>query len=206
MAEYADLIGEVRRECPEAPRPSIERELKSATVEFCRKSRFVKDLIQIELVPGQREYRLRGRRETRIDQVLGASLVTEGGSTIALHHLKAPALPAGDGQPRYFGNPVSLDKVHFSPTPIAGGSVYLSVVLVPRRDSANLPDEVYERHRDALISGAIARMTIVSNTPWSNPALSAEHQRRFELAVRDARQMAVSEGWAPMKVAMRRWV
>ena len=78
------------------------------------------------------------------------------------------------------------------PKPAASltGAIELKVAVQPSRDSADLPDEMWENCLDAIASGAKARLFAMKKKPWTDPQRAAYHQGLFDRAVAAAKSSA----------------
>lgn len=207
MARYADLVNAVLRETPEAPHALIESELRQSVIEFCTKSRYWTDVERIEMEPGISEYRLRPIEGGRIDQILTAKFSGATGGFRVLRKadrrqfIEANAI----GEPTTYGE--SADRIYLHPVyPNPGAVLVLYVVLVPTQSGLSFPDHLDERWREAFVAGAASRLLMHSNKPWTNENKALVLERKFNLAVRDARQNAASDQWTPQSIQLRRWV
>ena len=184
----------------------LESEARQAVIEFCKSSRIWTEEELIEAQPGVGEYRLRPVDGGRIDQVLKIVYADTNGNRRVLSKVDRRMLTgmAEAGEPNVYAE--RPDVLHIHPVPPNPGSLYLDVVLVPLQDGMSFPDHLYERWREAFVAGASARLLMHSNKPWTNEQKALVLQRKFDLAVRDARQNAASDQWAPQSIQLRRWV
>lgn len=185
--------------CPEAPLVVLVNEARRAAIDFCRRSRFVVGTQEIALKAGVAAYRLRGRDQTRVDQVLRTQIGDD-----YLRQVNSVFGQDRTGEPRHFE--LRGDQIILDPVPEQDDRLLLQAVLVPKRDSDVLPESLIERWQDALVSGTVARACMVPSRPWTNPELAMYHKREFERAVLAARQAKESHGWNPQRIALRAWV
>lgn len=203
MALYANLIDKARREVREAPSEAIGNEIRSSVIEFCQRTRSWRDYQTIFLSPGQHEYRLRFLMEGRVDQVLSCDL-RKGTEGRAIKKVEVTDR-FKSGRPAYFSE--SPGYVRFSPVPDEDGyEARLHVIYVPAVGSRTYPDFIYDEWREAVTAGAVSRLLLQPDRPWSNPDRGLYLEREFHLAVRDARQKAQSGNWVPQSIPLRRWV
>lgn len=205
---YADFIDELRRECLEAPFATLESEARAAAIQFCQQSRVWTEERRVDVEPGEAQVRLRPSQEGRVDQVLKAAVIREGSSYELKKVMDRNNFSDQQGDPRYWGegrrgpNPV----MNLWPVPKNPVTLELYVVLVPQRQSRSIPDHISEVWHDAIIHGALSRLLMQSNKPWTDPQKAAYFKQEFAVAVRDARQKSVSDNWTPMSINLRRWV
>lgn len=205
---YADFVDEVRGECYEAPIGAIERVVNQTAVDFCKQSRIWREKRRIDVEKGTEQVRLRTSGGGRVDQVLQAVHQDQKGRNVELGKVEDhKIINAPSGQPRYFSEGLERSNpvIRFWPIPDREGTVDLYVVLVPQRQSTSIPDHISEEWYEAIVHGALYRLMIDSGKPYSNPDKALFHKQQFDLAVRDAKQKAVSDGWAPKTIQLRKW-
>lgn len=206
---YLDIAQQMLRECPEAPLAMLESEAKRATLNFCRQSRFLVDEIELDLDPGEAKYRLRGRGQTRVDQIHSAVLKTDTGELLSMSRVGEFDLfdVPDSGLPRYFALVNAGQEVQFSPViDRPDHKALLKVVLVPLRRSDQMPAQIGERWQDGIISGALCRIMKMPNKPWTDMQLSAYHDREYHIAVNHARQASLDAASVSARPRFRRWV
>lgn len=206
---YSDYVNEVRRDVLEAPSATIERDVRDAAIAFCQSSRVWTERRVVAVEALTEQVRLKPSQEGRVDQVLRAVYRNAAGSEYELRKVmdRYTTNPA-EGQPRYYSEGLQRSNpvIHLLPFPQEACDLDLNVVLVPQRDGTALPDHISERWHDAIVDGALSRLLMQSSKPWTNPEKAMFHRHRFDLAVRDGRQKAASDSWAPTSVPLRRWV
>lgn len=83
------------------------------------------------------------------------------------------------GTPKYvFGGATTLTLV---PTPDAGGTLSLEVILKPSVDATGIDDAIFNEFREAIVHGALCRLMLSPKKPYSDPALAAYHQQQFTI-------------------------
>ena len=205
---YADFVDEIRGECYEAPIAAIERVIGQSAVDFCKQSRIWREKRTLEVESGTDQLRLRTSAGGRVDQVLQAVHLDTKGRTVELGKIEDhKIINAPSGQPKYFSEGLERSNpvIRFWPVPDRVGQVELYVVLVPQRSSTAIPDHISEEWYEAIVHGALYRLMIQSDKPWANAEKALFHKQQFDLAVRDAKQKAVSDGWAPKTIELRKW-
>lgn len=83
---------------------------------------------------------------------------------------------------------VHLDGSQFQlfPMPTAGDTLRMEAVFMPTIGASQVGDVLFDRYADAIASGALARLLMLPNQPWTNPALATQHNDRFQLAAHAA--------------------
>lgn len=215
MARYNQLLDDVRSSAPECPDRVVEHYIRRAVIAFIKQSRVWRESIDVALAVGRDEYELRA--DGRVDQVINAVYVTDKSRRHITHvpfgRVDVPERRSSQGEPRFFGVDPSGQLVKVSPVP--GGQNFkpdqnprleVRAVLVPSRNSRQFPDFVFEHWYEGLVSGALWMLLGTTSKPWTNSELAGVKAREFFDAVRNAKQAAAAEGWAPMRPRYRRWV
>jgi len=70
--------------------------------------------------------------------------------------------------------------------PGAYGDVAVSLICFPDPEATTLPDFLVRDHRDALASGALARVLLTRDTPYFDPQMAATHKAIYQEAEDDA--------------------
>lgn len=60
------------------------------------------------------------------------------------------------------------------------GNLFVNVSVVPERDACELPKIYYERFYSALLTGARARIMLITGRPWTNMRVGASLMQEYE--------------------------
>lgn len=186
QVDYSLILPEVNLSttaCPEFER--INR-IRDAAQDFCRRS-FMWRSDKIALFTS-----------VALQDVYDVtSLVPAEAQLVALHAAWAHAQEIGVEMPGERDNfvpglpecrwVVGVDgpaALHVAPVPDGSGTAVTGVLsFAPSDDSSGLPDFIFNRWRKEIGSGAIAILCAQEGKAWSNPAISAFHEKRFEAAI-----------------------
>ena len=188
MASYSSLVKEVLPYVPFCPDTLVESNLRSATIEFCERSKaFVLDIDPINTIAGVFEYDFDIPTGTEVHQVL---LMTHDGHDMDPISPRSLELNYPDWRNRT-GNPhVYLQKTPttFWVVPVPSGSkeLILSVALKPTRASNNIDTTVANTYRDAIIYGALYRLLRMPNREWSDVGAAQEYLFQFTQEIQQA--------------------
>jgi len=94
-----------------------------------------------------------------------------------------------------------------TPAADSTGALVVTVALIPRSDIKRMePDAFVEQWRDAFMAGALARLQVMKNKGWFNPADAKTNAIRFESYKAVARREAQAGHRAvQLKVSVRPW-
>lgn len=95
-------------------------------------------------------------------------------------------------------------NVLIGPKPVERESLKVIYTLKPTQSSSSIPDTVGNEWREALVSGALFRLQMMSGQPWLNPNAANANAQIYERAVAKAiRQAKYGHGGAPLTVTPR---
>ena len=173
--------------------PVIEHAIKMATIEFCAESWIWRHLhAAIDIAADQQDYALDIPEESVAALVLSASLDDKPLDPMAVDalDLASPRWRVLTGDPEYVTQ-VDPDGFMLSPIPTTtDGQLYLTVALQPSMDSDGAPDWLLNKYAEALADGALARLMVMSDKPWTDIDGGAYRRIRFDVAIAKARASA----------------
>lgn len=182
--------------CPGAPEFTVTRNLRLAAIEFCERTRCWRHLTTVAITtdgqaiaaPAYAAIHLIERATwedgTDLDPVqfsdVDEQAATEATGTPPRYITQAeyntvrvlPPQTTGDLSLSLFLKPVNGEQ--FAPAPVGGGT----------RDALDVvPEFLWTMHAEPIASGAVARILMQPEKPWTNPSLAAVHMQRFETAM-----------------------
>jgi hypothetical protein len=89
------------------------------------------------------------------------------------------------------------------PKPAAslGAVLWVDASLVPAPDATRLPNMAQSHHFEAILEGALSRMHMMSNKPWTDPMLGTRYNQTFRRrcmefrAISDQGYLMADKGW-----------
>ena len=166
MASYSSLVKEVLPYVPFCPDSLVEQQLRSATIEFCERSKaFTLDIDPVSTIPGVFEYDFDIPSGTEVHQILHATYDGKDMDPISPRSLE---LNYPDWRDRT-GNPhVYLQKTPTTfwlvPVPSTSKELIMGVALKPSRTSNNI---------DTVVSNTYKiKPPTVSQSPSTNSSSS----------------------------------
>ena len=167
MASYSSLVKEVLPYVPFCPDSLVEQQLRSATIEFCERSKaYILDVDPFNTIAGVYEYDFDIPTGTEVHQIL---LMTHDGKDMDPISPRSLELNYPDWRDRT-GNPhVYLQKTPTTfwlvPVPSGSKQIITSVALKPSRTSNNIDTTISNTYRDALIYGTLSETFSFLKTP-----------------------------------------
>jgi len=188
VAAYSSLVKEVLPYVPLCPDSLVEQNLRSATIEFCERSKaYILDIDPFSTISGVFEYDFDIPTGTEVHQVL---LMTHDGNDMDPISPRSLELNYPDWRNRT-GNPhVYLQKTPSTfwivPVPSGPKQVIASVALKPSRTSNNIDTVISNQYRDAIIYGTLYRLLRMPNREWSDVGAAQEYSFQFNQEIKQA--------------------
>jgi len=167
--KYLDLADYVRPEAAGAPDFLLERVIRESVIDFCIKTdayRLEPETLQI--VAGIDEYDVSIPTGTELNNIID----------IYRNHVKLTPVSysrllelQGDGtsksKPRYFSQ---RDNTVFYVAPVPNEKESLKVLysVKPNSTSTSIPDTIGKEYREAIVHGAVYRLQMMADSPWTN--------------------------------------
>ena len=173
---------------PLCPDSLVEQNLRSATIEFCERSKaYILDIDPFNTISGVYEYDFDIPTGTEVHQVL---LMTHDGRDMDPISPRSLELNYPDWRNRT-GNPhVYLQKTPTTfwivPVPSGSKQVITSVALKPSRTSNNIDTNISNQYRDAIIYGTLYRLLRMPNREWTDIGAAQENLYQFNLEITQA--------------------
>lgn len=188
MAAYSSLIKEVLPYVPLCPDSLVEQALRSATIEFCERSKaYILDMDPFTTTSGVYEYDFDIPTGTEVHQIL---YMTYDGQDMDPISPRSLELNYPDWRDRT-GNPhVYLQKTPTTfwvvPVPSGSDQLIVSVALKPSRTSNNIDTTISNTYRDAIIYGALYRLLRMPHREWSEIGAAQEYSFQFSQEIKQA--------------------
>lgn len=188
MAAFSSLVKEVLPYVPFCPDPLIEQNLRSATIEFCERSKaYVLDMDAFNTTSGVYEYDFDIPTGTEVHQVLQMTYDGRDMDPISPRSLE---LNYPDWRDRTGRPHVYLQKTPstFWLVPVPQGSfpVIVSVALKPSRTSNNIDTTVSNQYRDGIIYGTLYRLLRMPGREWTDISAAREYLAQFNNEITQA--------------------
>ncbi len=209
MAALSSMYKQIRLYCRSVPELTMDFAIRLAAEEFCRKSWYVRETIEVDEELGVQFYDMESSTpdETKI---LGVVAVQRGEDQ--------PLYPTTQETVQQFNSyvdgfiflpPSTLEEVEFLP---ADGDVddietlYVRVALTVTEDCTVIPDALVQQYRQNLAFGAIHNLANMPGEAWSNDKLAAESATKFYEGVYHAKSNAIfgHKPWGN-QIALRRF-
>ena len=171
---------------PGAPDVTVEQALRLSAIEFCVKTT-AWDEIQdpMTLIDEQNEYEVEvptGSRVVVVKNVWAINRELKPVTMTELQRLIPNWQVAQSTLPTYYNAPRDQGSLTVYPIPneAQGAEITIRACYAPTLSATTLPDAMINRYLEPIVSGAKARLMTAPGKGWSNPALSAYHQKQFD--------------------------
>lgn len=180
---------------PGCPEPVVEDSVRRAAIEFCRRTRVIRELITVNTVAAQ-DYVVLSPVGGNVERVYRVMI----GDTILEPTRREDFNEDGDtSQPlEYYIE--QQNKMRFYPVPDAIYSMAVHVAVTPNRDATTLDDVLFTIWRDEIAAGACAILKMMTGKPWHDMDGASISGNIFSAAIdRAAHQRAKGGGSAQLR-------
>ncbi len=173
---------------PFCPDSLVEQNLRSATIEFCERSKaYILDMDAFNTISGVYEYDFDIPTGTEVHQVLNMTYDGRDMDPISPRSLEVnyPDWRDRTGRPHVY---LQKTESTFWLVPVPSGSfpVIASVALKPSRSSNNIDTRISNQYRDALIYGTLYRLLRMPSREWTDVNAAREYLAQFNLEITQA--------------------
>lgn len=195
--QYSDLISEVLPQLAADPSdPVTEQAIKRAVIEFCRESWIWQFFPEPQSIrAGVLEYDLEPPSGAEIAAVIDVQYnkVPLTPKSVVWLNKELPGWRTTTAAVKHYTQ-IDTEQVILAPLPadnITGGLV-MTLALQPSQTATGFPKWIWNQFVYQITEGAIAKLMLMPNKPWTDLATGADRRLRFEQGFNDAREAAVS--------------
>lgn len=203
---------------PSCPRPLAVQSILDSAIDFCRETQVVQTTVgPMSTVAGVNEYEIELPAGTRVRRVMTAWYGTALLSLIPQDDLATPLAftqsvadvqaPQGVPSAAYVlnGEPQKL-VVYPVPDTAVQNAITLRVALEPKPTATQLPDELFFDWVEAIVAGALVRVSTVPDQSFTNPTLAADMHSRYRFFISRARnETPIGRVRGDLRVAPKRF-
>lgn len=205
--KYSELLDEVLPYLAADPSdPVTENAIKRTVIEFCAGSWIWKHLPDpLDVVAGEATYDLEPLSGTDVTTVLAAELdgVPLAPKDVPWLNREIPRWRTVQARPKYFTQ-IDTEHVILAALPDANitAGLTLTLALQPSQAATSFPKWIFNQYLYVLAEGALAKLMMMPNKPWTDIKNGADRRTKFEAGMANARASAVSAlGSAPQRVS-----
>lgn len=199
---FLDKILPYARNCPD---PVIEGAVRDTVIEMCEKTRIWQvELDPLNVLASQYEYDLEPPSGAVVHEIV--SIINSDGDlltsvTSGMLDMRYPDWRNTPSRPKFYINKDS-ERLWLAPAPAAAqtNAFLVTVTLKPTVTSSAADARIMTDFRDAIVNGAISRITQMPDRDWSNFKTSAVMLAKFEaqLVEIEKRARQANEGAIPI--------
>jgi hypothetical protein len=182
--KYSDFTEFVRPHCQGVPGFMLEKAVRDSAIEFCKRTGvYIPEAEEIVISAGLSDYDLTLPAGTELNYITDIFANTTRLSPISYSELLHKI---GDGTVR--GTPAyysQRDNTSFFLAPIPAETDTLRVLysLKPSATSTSIPDTIGKEHRETITEGALFRLQMTPDQPFTNLNLAAVKKQLFDREV-----------------------
>lgn len=188
MSLWTEFIPTLSPHVKQCPQPVMLDALRRAGRDFCTQSKVWQETLDdVLIVPSEREIEVEHPDDARVvaplDCYFDANPITARTSRQLAREYQNWRLESGTPLYLTLDNP---DVMRLCPHPSVQGTLTPRVVLAPALDGDEVPDWLYEEHRDAINYGAAAILKAIGNEAWTDLPGVAFHEDKFRDGINKA--------------------
>lgn len=197
ITKYTDLLSDVLPSLKADPSdPVTEYAIKRACIEFCAASwvwQYLPD--PIDVVAGEAYYDVEpdsGSEVTAVMNVAHNGVLLDAKSVMWLD-TNYTSWRTTQAVPKYYTQ-VDMDQVILAGVPDANitGGLTMTLALEPAKTATGLPKWICSQYLYSLAEGAISRLMLMPNKPWTDLAVGQDMRKNFEAATANARASSLA--------------
>ena len=195
---FSSLSPELLAVAPNCPVPTMIREIRAATREFCERSFAYRADVSLESVDGgSSEFIFALPADTQLVKPINIKVDSTPLDPVSTKILDArhPNWRTETGVPKMWTrSTLALDGVLIIPPPpatlVGDNGLSAEVSIKPTRTATSVSDILVDRFYDTLITGACHRLLNIPSAAWYNPRAASVHYSQFEHGIVKAMQLA----------------
>lgn len=204
MKLWSDFYDLMAPDVPGCPFAAVDTTLRQAAIAFCENSLvWTYEHPPVSMLAGTASYGFVPPAGAVVHAIIQAEIDgREIDSLTAEADIQAANCRNQMGTPEYvLGGATLLTLV---PIPGAAGTLMMTVALKPSPDANGIEDSIFNEYREAIIHGALARLTLSPKKPYTNAQLAQYHGQQFAIKTGNAgMRVARSYTRAPLRTRIR---
>lgn len=178
-----------------ASEPAAVREIRSAAIEFCRRTKVWQEMLEpLDITATIQEVELIAPEDSEIERIESVFYHSTPLAPCAEDQLLPTfgITPTSTGAPLAYLQRIDQSYLVLAPIPRISESdaLYVRASLIPSQTAAELPDALFKRYADEIAHGALGRLHQY-HEKWANGQLAADKLGLFNAAI----------GWVSTRVA-----
>ena len=200
---WRDFVPHVQPSVPNCPVPTMVNAIREAAIEFCQATG-IWPLIseKTTLLTGEEAYKLASPDNAEVEAV---NIVRVNGRNLTpITEDDFYSKPKAAGPPKHYVVVEPLTVLLWpAPDTMDIGAMEVKASLQPSNASTESPAFLFTRHREAIVAGALSKLMIIPEKPWTNPQLSSFNEAKFKSKKNEAR-IIVEKGGTTASLRLKR--
>ncbi len=206
--KFTDFASFVRQECQGVPDFMVERAVRDSAIEFCKRTGvYIPEAEEVLITKGVNEYDVSipsGTEMNFITDVFNNKTRLQAVSWSEL--LQRVGDGEEQGSPKYYSQKDNT-TFYLAPIPDASDTLRVLYSLKPSASSTSIPDTVGKENREAITQGALYRLQLMPNQPFSNQGAAVVNKQFFDREVSKAiRQVKFGFSGGNLKIRKRDFI
>lgn len=186
MAALSDFAKYVRPEVAGCPDIILLDAILRAGIEFCKRTRVFKEVVSVVTAIGDARYTLATSAGTVPEEILNIKRNEyDALDASSFKEFEDNDFDVLSGTPHYYYLDVDGELV-LGMIPNAVETLTATVKIRPAEDADELPDEMANRYKHQIASGAKSILMLMNNQAWTDIKMASIHASLFEEAIADA--------------------
>ena len=183
------FIPDIAVECSGASNPLILSAVRTAAIEFCRKSLYwQEEMDPVPIIKGVAEYELSPGVGVQIVRIMSVNIDGDGTLPPLTLEQVERALPQWrtvQGDPAGFVA-INPETFRLTPVPDTAGTLNATVAYAPTRTGGVVPDAIYDQHFEVIKHGTLSRLKAMMGHAFYDPQAAIYYTGRFNAGVNAA--------------------
>jgi hypothetical protein len=191
MTPLDNFLPEVIPYVPGCPQPIAINAVRNALIELCDKSYWsVYEADPLNIVAGTSDYELDSPTDTDIAGVIDVmynGYVLQPAATDQLRQYYGVDWRTKQGSPRFYTR-LEQEVIRLVPNPDSSITSGLSIIVAtkPCQTASTCDDDLFEKWKEGVAAGAVARLALLPQQGFTNPRLAEVMMTRFMQTVSKA--------------------
>jgi hypothetical protein len=200
MTPYTSFLDYVLPDAPGCTNEVALLAIKSTVLDFCEKSLILqRDHEPVTLVRGNIDYDLEPPKDHQVTKIMKVyykdapidAVSPEDITAASMFNRNYPGAQVEEGPPRvYTQKDARTFSIYPFPKDTEKLALTLRVALKPTRSATQCDDLIYEDYAEIIGHGALTRLVLSPNKPYSSPNLAGARNVQYTAGVNLARQRA----------------
>ncbi|KAF0234336.1 MAG: hypothetical protein FD177_892 [Desulfovibrionaceae bacterium] len=187
FTSWRNFVPLVRQSTAKCPVSGMAAQVREAAREFCARARIWTDKSLVsDVLAGEGAYGLRPPDQADIRCVLSVRFQGARLTPLTPDQWRSLAEQTACAPTHFIFTEPNVVRLYPTPQEDVPGALLVEVVLIPAVNSAQGPEFLLSKHGTTIAHGAISKLMLMPDRPWSDPGGGAFYEKKFEDGVAGA--------------------